>query len=339
MAGLIEPEELETIEQVIKKFSVSLSPQLIETFNSSNDINRAGLLKQFLPTEAELEITETELKDPIGDTRYTTVKGVVHRHADRCLLMPITACPVYCRFCFRRESVGQKSPALTKDELQTAYNYIAEHKEIWEVIITGGEPLILKPKTLREILSHLALIEHVEVIRIHTRVPVLEPKRITNELIKALKINKAIYVAVSVNHPGEFTPEAIKACASLADNGISMLGQTVLLKGVNDDPKVMGQLMRTLVKNRIKPYYLHQADLAEGTSHFRTSIEDGQQLMKTLREQHSGLCQPTYVLDIPGGFGKVPVGANYIESKDILACEKGSYQIRDQKGKLHNYKN
>lgn len=327
-AGLIDPKNLEAIEKVAEKFSIALTPQVVEMITVGSESDKAAIAQQFLPTEQELLVTATESKDPIGDDTYTKVKGIVHRNPDRCLLIPISSCPVYCRFCFRREKVGANNKALSESELEGALTYIAEHKEIWEVILTGGDPLMLNPKKLGKILQALDNIKHVEVIRIHTRIPVVDSNRVTDQTIQALKINKAVYVALHANHPSELTKLVQKACAKFVDAGIPMLSQTVLLKGINDTPEIMGELMRALVKNRIKPYYLHHADLAEGTSHFRTTIKEGQELMKSLRGQYSGLCQPTYVLDIPGGYGKVPIGYHY--------CKDGV--VEDYQENFHQYK-
>ncbi len=335
-AGFISADMREVIEEVSKKFSIALTPQLVELINSSSVQDKEALLLQFLPSEQELKVSKEELTDPISDITYTTVKGVVHRYPDRCLLMPILACPVYCRFCFRRETVGSKEQALSKDELNDAYAYIAQHPEIWEVILTGGDPFILGYKKLAEIFIALEEIKHVEVIRVHTRVPVVDSKRITDEMINVLKMSgKAVYVVLHCNHPSEFTEISKSACARFIDAGIPMLSQTVLLKGINNTPEIMGELMRTLVKNRIKPFYLHHGDLAQGTSHFRTTIQEGQQLMKSLRGKYSGLCQPTYVLDIPGGVGKVPIHHSYVKDNEAIA---ESYVVEDYLGNMHHYK-
>jgi lysine 2,3-aminomutase len=333
--GFINSEMRVAIEKVVKKFSMALTPQLIELINSSPAQDKEALLLQFLPSEQELKISEKELADPIGDTVYTAVKGVVHRYPDRCLLMPISACAVYCRFCFRRETVGSKTRILSKEELNDAYIYIAKHTDIWEVILTGGDPFFLKPKKIMEILQALEEIKHVDIIRIHTRVPIVDSKRITEEMVGALKTSsKAIYIMIHVNHPSEFTDVVKGACARFVDAGIPVLGQTVLLKGVNDTPEVMGALMRVLVKNRIKPYYLHHGDLAQGTAHFRTTIQEGQQLMKSLRGRYSGLCQPTYVLEIPGGAGKVPIHPTYIKHNEATV---ENYVVEDYLGGMHDY--
>jgi len=274
--------------------------------------------RQFVPDTREHEVAAEERADPIGDERFSPVKGIVHRYPDRVLLKPLLACPVYCRFCFRREVVGKKDSTLSAKELDAAFAYLAAHPEIWEVILTGGDPLALSPRRLAAILARLDAIPHVEIVRIHTRVPVVDPKRINAALLAALKIEKPVYVVIHCNHADEITAAARRGFARLADAGIPLLSQSVLLKGVNDDAKILETLFRALVRNRVKPYYLHHADLARGTSHFRTSITEGQALVGALRGRVSGLCQPTYVLDIPGGHGKVPVGPSYFEDGRVI---------------------
>jgi lysine 2,3-aminomutase len=291
------------------------------------------IARQFVPSAAELVTLAEERADPIGDDPHTVVKGVIHRYPDRVLLKPLHVCPVYCRFCFRREKVGPGGEMLSPAELEAAFSYIRSNPKIWEVILTGGDPLILAERRLAEIIRSLDAIPHVKVIRIHTRVPVVDPDRVTTGILDALKVGTPVYVVLHCNHPRELTPVGRAACARLIDNGIPMLNQSVLLKGVNDDPETMEQLLRALVETRVKPYYLHHGDLAEGTSHFRTSIEEGQFLMRSLRGRLSGVCQPTYVLDIPGGFGKVPIGPNYTQGPDANDC----YQVKDYRGQVHAY--
>lgn len=282
-----------------------------------------------MPSVAELATAPEELADPIGDEAHSPVKGIVHRYADRVLLKPLHVCPAYCRFCFRREVVGPGSEALNDTELDAALAYVADHPAVWEVILTGGDPLMLSARKLARIVTALDAVPHVGVIRLHTRVPVLAPDMLDAARLAALKArHSAVYVAVHANHADEFTPDAIAACASLVDAGIPLLGQTVLLRGVNDDAAALERLFRTMVRNRIKPYYLHHGDLAPGTAHFRTGIAEGQALMRDLRGRVSGLCQPTYVLDIPGGHGKVPIGPNYLS---------GDGQVIDPLGKTHSY--
>jgi lysine 2,3-aminomutase len=330
-SGLVAPDQLPDIERVLERFSLAITPamqNLIVRGDAADPIAR-----QFVPSAAELVTLAEERADPIGDDPYTAVKGIVHRYPDRVLLKPLHVCPVYCRFCFRREKVGPGGEMLSQLELQTAYSYIRSNPQIWEVILTGGDPLIMTERRMAEIIRSLDAIGHVEVIRIHTRIPVVDPDRITPAMVDALKVDRPVYVVLHCNHPRELTAAARAACARLVDAGIPMLSQSVLLKGVNDNPETMEKLLRALARARVKPYYLHHGDLAEGTSHFRTSIAEGQRLMRHLRGRLSGICQPTYVLDIPGGFGKVPIGPSYLQGPDADDC----YRVSDYQDGVHTY--
>jgi len=253
----------------------------------------------------------------------------VHRHKDRVLLKLVHACPVYCRFCFRRETVGPGGDGmLSTAELDVALAYIAAHREIWEVIVTGGDPFILSDRRLAMLTARLAKIDHVRILRWHTRVPVVEPARVTAELVDAIRLpDCATFVALHANHPRELSAEARAACARIVDAGIPMLSQSVLLKGVNDDIDTLEALMRAFVETRIRPYYLHHPDLAPGTSHFRLSIEEGQALIRQLRARASGLCQPEYVLDIPGGYAKARLAPSDIDAGGL----------RDHDSRWHPY--
>ena len=243
-------------------------------------------------------------------------------------------CPVYCRFCFRREMVGPgEDQVLSPAALDAALDYIAAHSGIWEVILTGGDPFMLSPRRLADVTERLAAIAHVKVLRWHTRMPIADPERITDALVRAIKTRKASYVAVHVNHPRELSHAAQRACARLIDAGIPLLSQSVLLKGVNDDVTTLEALMRALVETRIQPYYLHHLDLAPGTSHFRVPIAEGQRLMRELRARSSGLCQPHYVLDIPDGYAKALLNLGDIEQTG------DSHRLRDATGQWHPYPN
>jgi len=312
-AALVSTRDLPMLERVSARYATAItaaSAALIDADDANDPIAR-----QFIPTADELVTTPEELADPIGDGAHSPVKGIVHRYPDRVLLLPTHACASYCRFCFRRETVGPGGAGtLSADELDAAMAYIAGDPAIWEVILTGGDPLVLSPARIGAIMEQLAKIEHVKIVRVHTRVPAVAPERITDALVAALKRSgKTTYMALHANHPRELTAEARAACGRLIDAGVVMLSQTVLLRGVNDDVAVLGALMRAFVETRIKPYYLHHADLAPGTSHLRLTLAEGQALMRGLRGTYSGLCQPTFVLDIPGGHGKAPVGPNYVE--------------------------
>jgi len=330
--GLVARSEAEALERVATRFSVAITPDLVDLV-TPGDVSDP-IARQFVPSRRELRILPEERVDPIGDDPRTPVKGITHRYPDRLLLKPVHVCPAYCRFCFRREKVGPGSEVLSREELEVALDYVRAHEEVWEVILSGGDPLILPPRKLAEIVSALEAIEHVRVLRVHTRVPVMDPGRIDAALIDALRAEGlTTYVVLHTNHPRELGPKAREACARIVDAGIPMLAQTVLLRGVNDDAETLKELFRELVVLRVKPYYLHHGDLAVGTGHFRTTIEEGQALAGELRRSLSGIAQPTYVLDIPGGHGKVPIGPGYVGPLG----EDGRRIVEDPWGKRHVY--
>ncbi|MEO5375744.1 MAG: lysine-2,3-aminomutase-like protein [Alphaproteobacteria bacterium] len=279
-----------------------------------------AIARQFTPSADEERATaDGERDDPIGDARHAPLRGLVHRYPDRVLLMPHMACAAYCRFCFRRDRVGRGDGALSPAETAAALDYVRDRPEIWEVILTGGDPLMMAPRRLAELVAAIDAIPHVGVIRIHSRVPVADPTRVDAALVEALAArDSAVTVVLHCNHPAELADETLAACRRIIGAGIPMLAQTVLLRGVNDDVATLTALMRALVRNRIKPYYLHHADLARGTGHFRTTLAEGQALVRALRGTLSGLCQPTYVLDIPGGHGKVPVGPCHLRNDGTI---------------------
>jgi lysine 2,3-aminomutase len=309
------------LAEAAEAMAIAITPEMLALIDKENPAD--PIARQFVPSAAETEVADYEIADPIGDEARSPVKGIVHRYPDRVLLKPLHVCPVYCRFCFRREKVGPGGEALAAEELAAALEYIRQRPEIWEVILTGGDPLMMAPRRLGELIAGLDAIPHIAIVRVHTRVPAADPARITAELIAALKPRRAAaWIAVHSNHPRELTSEARAALARLSDAGLPLLGQTVLLAGVNDDVETLEALMRAFVTARVKPYYLHHPDLVRGTGHFRVSIERGQELMKTLRGRLSGLAQPTYVLDVPGGHGKVPIGPAYLrEDPDALTVE------------------
>ncbi|WP_136685031.1 lysine-2,3-aminomutase-like protein [Falsirhodobacter xinxiangensis] len=319
--GLADPSQAEVLDRVAENFRIRITPGM--------QGHSEGLARQFVPSPQELTIRPEELADPIGDDVHSPVPGLTHRYPDRVILHATQTCEVYCRFCFRREAVGEDG-ALGDAELDAAIDYIARTPEIWEVILTGGDPMVLSPRRLSALLARLSAIEHVGVVRFHTRVPVVAPEKVNTALIAALRVRPAVYVVIHTNHPDELTPEACAALARLADAGIPLLSQTVLLQGVNADAEVLAQLFRLLVMNRVKPYYLHHCDLARGTGHFRTTLAAGQAIMSALRGRVSGVCLPTYVLDLPGGYGKVPVGPVYVSGE-------GPFRITDYLGRAHIY--
>ncbi len=331
-AGLMTPEAAEAAVGVTDRYAVALTPYLLETLDGTHPGD--PLYAQYVPSPEEAYTAPEERADPIGDVVRSPVKGIVHRYPDRVLLKPLHACAVYCRFCFRREMVGPGGEALSPEELDAALAYVRTHPEVWEVVITGGDPFLLSPRRLSHILRTLSDIPHVGVVRLHSRIPVADPARVTAELVEALKApDVATWVAVHVNHASELTEEARGALARLADAGIPLLSQTVLLKGINDDAAALEALFRGLVRNRIKPYYLHHPDLAAGTSHFRPTLAKGQALVKGLRGRVSGLCQPTYVLDIPGGHGKAPAAPGWVQPDG-----DGGYVAEDFTGATHRYR-
>jgi lysine 2,3-aminomutase len=330
-AGLAPEGKRAALAQVAAQYAVAITPAMAGLIDRADPTD--PIARQFVPDPAELEASPEERADPIGDDAHTPLAGIVHRYPDRVLLKLTHICAVYCRFCFRRETVGPEATPLTAKQLDAALGYIAGHANIWEVVLTGGDPLVLSPRRLKQVMARLAAIPHVKIVRIHTRVPVADPARVTPALVCALKARgKATYVVLHANHARELTDAAREACARLVDAGVPMLSQSVLLAGVNDDAQTLAALLRALVECRIKPYYLHHGDLAPGTSHLRTKIEQGQELMRALRGRVSGLCQPAYVLDIPGGHGKSPIGPNYL-SKDAA----GALQVEDFNGGLHRY--
>ena len=330
-AGLVAPDRVAAIAAVAVHYAVAITPQiaaLIDPDDPSDPIAR-----QFVPDERELDPLPHELADPIGDEAHAPVPGIVHRYPDRVLLKLLSVCPVYCRFCFRRETVGPGADqVLSSQALDQALDYIARTPAIWEVIFTGGDPLMLSPRRLAAVMQRIADIAHVKVVRLHTRVPVVDSVRISDDLIAALKSSgKTVFIALHANHPREMSPLARAACARLIDAGIPMVSQSVLLRGVNDNAEVLAQLMRSFVENRIKPYYLHHADLAPGTAHLRTRLEEGRAIMQQLRGRLSGLAMPEYVLDIPGGHGKAPVGPDY------LRIENNIQTVMDWRDVRHSY--
>ncbi|MDP4026180.1 lysine-2,3-aminomutase-like protein [Methylobacterium sp. NEAU 140] len=330
-AGLLPADAAESLRAVLARYAVAITPDMAELIEPDDPAD--PIARQFVPRAEEVASAPEERADPIGDAAHAPVPGIVHRYPDRVLLKPLHVCPVYCRFCFRREMVGPDGlGTLTDAELDAALGYIADTKEIWEVVLTGGDPFALSPRRLGLIAERLAAIPHVRVLRVHTRVPVVRPALVTGALVAGLKrFGGAVFVALHANHPREFGPAARAACARLVDAGVPMVSQTVLLRGVNDDPGTLEALMRAFVENRIKPYYLHHGDLAPGTGHLRTDLVEGQALMRALRGRLSGLAQPTYVLDIPGGYGKVPVGPGYLRQGD------DGLRVTDPEGGEHRY--
>jgi lysine 2,3-aminomutase len=330
-AGLAAADRRDEIRRVAQRYSVALTGEMAALIDPADADD--PIAAQFVPSAAELGIAPEERADPIGDRRWSPLPGIVHRHRDRVLLQPTHLCPVYCRFCFRREVVGKRPAMLPEKALERAFDYIRGHPEIWEVIVTGGDPFTLAPRRIAAIVRALDRIAHLGAIRFHTRVPVVDPRRVSQALVAALAAEKAVYVVVHANHPRELTTAMREAATRLVRAGIPLLSQSVLLRGVNDDAALLEALFRGLVAMRIKPYYLHHADLAPGTAHFRPGVAAGQRLVGALRGRVSGLCQPSYVLDIPGGFGKVPLMPSAIDRDPHSA----GWVVTDPDGRRHAY--
>ena len=302
-AGLAPDSARRDLDAVTERYALAITPAIAALIEHPDD----PIGRQFIPHPAELVTAPHESTDPIADEVLSPVKGIVHRYPDRALLKPTLACPVYCRFCFRREQVGPDGGLLSQAELESAYAWIAAHPQIREIILTGGDPLILSPRRLADILTALAAIPHVESIRIHTRVPVADPARITAALAEALDIEIPLFLVLHANHAREFTESVRAALRRLQRRGIPILGQSVLLAGVNDNEAALAELFRTMIRARVKPYYLHQLDPAPGTARFHVPVATGRTLIAGLRGRISGIALPTYIFDQPGGLGKIPL--------------------------------
>lgn len=307
-AGLIPPPAEAAAARVAERYSISVTPHVAGLMDRADPAD--PIARQYIPDAAELITAPHEIEDPTADAPFTPVKGVVHRYPDRALLKPLLACPVYCRFCFRREVVGPDGGLLSEAELEAALAWFERMPAIREAILTGGDPLMLSARRLGAILRRLAEVPHIETLRIHTRVPVAEPSRIDAALVAALRVGKPVFVAVHANHARELAAPAVAALGRLADAGVPLLGQSVLLRGVNDSADALEALFRAMLRARVKPYYLHSLDPAPGTARFAVPEAEGLALMRSLRGRISGIALPAFVKETPGGGGKVPVGAS-----------------------------
>ncbi|ACI51278.1 lysine 2,3-aminomutase YodO family protein [Gluconacetobacter diazotrophicus PA1 5] len=329
-AGLVSPGAVPALEEVARQYATAIPPAFAGLITRPDD--PIGL--QVVPDASELTIAPHERMDPIGDDALSPVPGIVHRYADRALLKPLLVCPLYCRFCFRREHVGPDGGVLDDAALERALDWLRTHPAIREVILTGGDPLMLSPRRLGAIVRALGDMPHVTTIRIHSRVPVADPGRITDALADAMETDRAMWVVVHANHAREFTPAARAALRRIQARAIPVLGQSVLLRGVNDSVAALEALFRAMVEARMKPYYLHQLDAAPGTARFHVPIAEGRRLLAGLRGRVTGLAWPTYTLDIPGGYGKVPLGPDYLEPEGPAPDGTG-LSVRDPAGGRH----
>jgi lysine 2,3-aminomutase len=304
-----------------------INPYYLSLIKSKDD----AVWKQCIPDLKELT-DPVGMEDPLNEEKDSPVPGLTHRYPDRVLLLISNQCSMYCRFCTRKRKVGDPEKRITKEQIMQGVNYIKAHPEVRDVVLSGGDPLMLKDNMLEFILKQLRKISHLQVIRIGTRVPCALPQRVTPELCAMLKKYHPLYMNVHFNHPSEITPEAKEACEMLADAGIPLGCQTVLLKGVNDDPKVMKELMQKLLTIRVKPYYIYQCDFTQGVNHFRTKVSKGLDVISALRGHTSGLAVPHYVIDAPGGGGKIPVQPDYVAErtgKEVV--------LRNYAGKTYTY--
>ncbi|MFH1245818.1 MAG: lysine 2,3-aminomutase [Candidatus Omnitrophota bacterium] len=327
----LTPEEEKGIKGVHGRLSMAITPY----FASLLDPQRPNcpLRRQSVPGIEEFYTSPYDLLDPCGEDKDNPVPGIVHRYPDRVLLLATDQCATYCRHCTRRRLIDPKEHIISPDKLDAAYDYIRSNRKIRDVLISGGDPLMLSDETLEKILSSIRQIPHVELLRIGTRLPVTLPQRITPELTALLKKYAPLWISIHFNHAREITKRTKTACDMLVDNGIPLGSQTVLLKGINDRPYIMKKLMQELLKIRVRPYYIYQCDLARGISHFRTSISVGINIMEKLRGYTSGYAVPTYVVDGPGGGGKIPVAPNYIISQG-----KDSFVLRNYEGHIYTYR-
>ena len=320
----VDPKE---VEDVVGAYPMRITPTVLATIKEKGD----AIWKQVVPDAIEMEDFEAP-DDPLEEDTDSPVPHLVHRYPDRVLLMVTNQCPIYCRFCTRKRLVG-KPGFLKKGELDQAIAYLREHTEVRDIILSGGDPLLLPDHLIERVLKALRTIPHLELIRFGSRVPGTLPQRITPELCEIVKKYHPIYMNLHFNHPDELTPEVKEACGRLADAGVPLGAQTVLLKGVNDDPEIMKRLMHQLLLARVKPYYLYQADLTKGTNHFRTTVETGLRIIQALQGHTSGMAVPHFVIDAPGGGGKIPL----LPSDYLLDLDENGAVLKNYENKTYHY--
>ena len=328
----LTPGEIEYINTATSENDVLIPgyyAQLIDWKNPADPIRR-----QVVPDIREIRVFDRELTDPIGDEIHSPVPRLTHRYPDRVLLCPTYRCAVRCRFCFRKERINaEECGGFSEELLRDAFEYITDHTELNEIILSGGDPLTLDPAELEWIFDKAGSIPHIKKVRIHTRVPVVDPTRVTGMLTTILSRHTPVTIVTHFNHPNEITAESITCCRKLRTAGCLLLNQSVLLRDINDSPETLTKLFRKLIEGPgIIPYYLHHCDLTKGISHFRTTIRDGAALMRKLRGNLSGICIPEYVLDLPGGNGKIPLTPSY-----IVNDESEVWTFRSYRGTIHSY--
>ncbi len=322
----------EDFNRTVKKFPMSITPYYLSLIDADNFVNDP-IFRQSFPSPLELVISQTDMTDPLHEDADSPVPCITHRYPDRVLFLVSNTCSMYCRHCTRKRRVGDVDSVPSKKEIQAGLDYIRNTPQVRDVLLSGGDPFLLSDERLDEILLELGNIEHVEVVRIGTRTPIVLPQRITDELVEMLSKHHPLWINTHFNHPRELTNSSRQALAKLADAGIPLGNQSVLLAGINDCPRIMRSLVHKLVANRVRPYYLYQCDLSEGLTHFRTPVGKGIQIMESLIGHTSGFCVPTYVIDAPGGGGKIPVMPNY-----LISWSTNKVVLRNYEGVITTYK-
>jgi len=325
-------KEKKLLQKTINKFPLSITPYYLSLIDPDNYQNDPIYLQSF-PRPEELITCPYEMSDPLSEDKDSPAPFLTHRYPDRVLLHVSNLCSMYCRHCTRKRKVGDKNTIANFEELEEAFQYIEKTEKIRDVLLSGGDPLMLSDENLDRILNRIKKIPHVEIIRIGTRMPVVLPYRITDNLIKILKKYQPLYINTHFNHPREITTSSKKALALLADSGFVLGNQSVLLAGINDCPRIIKTLCHKLVQNRVRPYYLYQCDLSEGLTHFRTPVSKGIEILESLVGHTSGFARPVYVIDSPGGGGKIPVSPNY-----IISWSTNKVILRNYEGIITTYK-
>jgi len=326
----LTPEEIEGIKHSKGRLALAVTPYFASLMDPNNP--NCPIRRQAIPRIEEIHLSKNEMVDPLGEDKHSPVPGLVHRYPDRVLLLVTDQCAVYCRYCTRRRLVGSNERSITQGNFEEVLKYLKSHRKVRDVLLSGGDPLLLENERLEEMLSRLRVLPHIELLRIGTRVPVTLPQRITGGLVRMLKKYHPLMISIHFTHPKEITEAVKRACIELADGGIPLGSQTVLLKGINDKPSIMKRLVQELLKIRVRPYYIYQCDLAMGTEHFRTSVAAGIQIIEKLRGYTTGYAVPTYVVDAPGGGGKIPLQPDYVVSRG-----KGKIVLRNYEGKVFEY--
>ena len=326
----LTPEEIEGIKHSKGRLALAVTPYFASMMDPNNP--NCPIRRQAIPRMEEFHLSKNDMVDPCGEDKDSPVPGLVHRYPDRVLLLVTDQCAVYCRYCTRRRLVGSNERSITQGNFEEVLKYLKNHRKVRDVLLSGGDPLLLENERLEEILSRLRALPHIELLRIGTRAPVTLPQRITGGLVRMLKKYHPLMISIHFTHPKEITEAVKRACSDLADGGIPLGSQTVLLKGINDKPYIMKKLVQELLKIRVRPYYIYQCDLAMGTEHFRTSVATGIQIIEKLRGYTTGYAVPTYVVDAPGGGGKIPGEPVYLVSRG-----KGKIVLRNYEGKIFEY--